>query len=317
MLGAINPRSRPRRWGLKVAIAMVVTTLVLFPRVDLLVRNIGHWARLDLLIEPDAPGLDVLEARIRERMARNAAAAALARASEPGGDPSVPDAAADAAEVLRVTEEVVYEAVPYAWDWETWWVADYVPRVEETLRAGQEDCDGQAVVAASLLRRMGYDARLMSDLGHVWVWTPQGESMSPSVLAGGVVFVTQDERGSHLDWGAVLNLRAVVFDWARNVSYGIAVFPAWREGVLIACAWGLLLAPRPRWGGALVGLGLLVSGWLLIRWMCADFWQASIGSAWGGLGLAAVGVVATLRSAARPDGAAAEPDRPIISPAKP
>lgn len=267
VLRLFNPSRRRARWPIKLGVGLVVTTLVLFPRVDLLVRNIGHWARLDLMIEPDAPGLAKLEAEVRKRLPADAAPA----------------------EALRVTEAVVYEAVAYAFDWETWGNADYLPRVEETLAAGREDCDGQAVVAASLLKRMGYDARLMSDVGHVWVWTPEGESMSPSPLAGGEVFLRQGERGAELNWGAVFNWRSIVFDWGRNLSYGIAVFPMWRELALVVMAWVLMLGRRTRWGVAITGLGLAIGGWMLVRWMCGDFWNPAVWAAWGGLGMAAGG----------------------------
>lgn len=307
----LNPARRRWRWPLKVCVALAMTTLVLFPRVDLLVRNIGHWSRLDALIEPEAPGLAALEGRVRERLA----ARGVGKGSEAGGEPSLPLRGLEetggpllplralkelpSAEVLAVTQRVVEEAIPYAWDWDTWGVADYVPTVGETLGKGREDCDGRAVVAASLLRRMGYDARLMSDLGHVWVWTPLGETMNPSELAGGEVFVQQTERGSRLNWLAVFNWRAAAIDWPRNVTYGVAVFPAWRECVLLLTAWALLLGRRVRWGPA--ATGLIVSGaglWVMRRW-CADFWNPTIGAAWLGLVLAAGGLVWTVAMGTR------------------
>ncbi|MCA9288820.1 MAG: hypothetical protein KDA05_09565 [Phycisphaerales bacterium] len=279
------------RWPFKAGIAVVVTTLVLFPRVDLLVRNIGHWARLDELIEPDAPGLAALESRVRERLA----------ISPPEGEPGAASTArpVDAALVLATTQAVVEDAIPYAWDWETWGVADYVPRVEETLAKGREDCDGRAVVAASLLRRMGHDARLVSDMGHVWVWTPSGQTMSPGELAGGEAFVRQGEHGSEVNLLAVFNLRAIVFDWARNLAYGVAVFPAWREAVLVLLIWGLVLGRRPRWNGAVLGLAVLVAGWWVLRLGGADYWNPRIGLVWLGFGMVAVGVVGAWASRLR------------------
>lgn len=262
---------------------MVVTTLVLFPRVDLLIRNIGHWARLNELIEPDAPGLEALEARVRERLATPSTG------TEPGQP--APSPVEDPALVLAATQAVVEEAIPYAWDWETWGVADYVPRVGETLAKGQEDCDGRAVVAASLLRRMGYDARLVSDMGHVWVWTPSGETMSPGELAGGEAFLRQGENGSEVNLAAVFNARSIAYDWARNLAYGVAVFPAWREAVLVLLAWGLVLGRRPRWGGAILGLAVLVAGWWVVRVGGADYWSPRIGLVWLGFGMVASGVV--------------------------
>lgn len=271
VLALLNPRRRRIRWPLKIAIALSITTLVLYPRPNLLVRNIIHWSRLDLLIEPEEPGLAPLEAAVRARLG--------------------PDA--DAAEALRIVEDVVYQAIPYAWDWDTWGVADYVPTVAQTLRAGQEDCDGRAVVAASLLARLGYEARLMSDLGHVWVWTPHGQTMSPSEPAGGEVFVQQGESGSTLNWAAVFNLRALAIDWPRNIAYGIAVFPAGREMILLAAAWLLALGRRPNRALAAIGLALLIVGLLTIRWKCKDFWSPTIAYAWIGFGCIGAGIAAS------------------------
>ena len=279
------------RWPLKAGIGVVVTTLVLFPRVDLLIRNIGHWARLNELIEPDAPGLDALEAQVRERLDSEPFPADSGLALEPRPD--------DPARVLATTQAVVEEAIPYAWDWETWGVADYVPRVAETLAKGQEDCDGRAVVAASLLRRMGYDARLVSDMGHVWVWTPSGETMSPGELAGGEVFLRQGDNGSEVNLAAVFNARSIAFDWAKNLAYGVAVFPAWREGVLVVLAWGLVLGRRPRWGGAVLGLAMLAAGWWVVRVGGADYWSPRIGLVWLGFGMAAVGLVGAMAARRR------------------
>lgn len=277
ILGAINPSRRALRWPLKAGLALGVLLLVLFPRLDLLAQNLRHWSDLGALIEPDAPGLSPLVARVQQRLA-----------GQPGADPAA---------ALQATQDVVYEAIPYAWDWDTWWVADYVPTVGETLRAGREDCDGRAVVAASILRRLGYDARLMSDLGHVWVWTPEGQTMNPGETASGEVFVQQDDQGRRvLNWRAVLSVRALVHDWGRNLAYGIAVFPAWREGIILLTAWVLLLPRRARWGRALAFLGVAAAGWMLVRATSHDYWSPSIGAAWGGLGLASFGLVATMFS---------------------
>lgn len=307
ILLALNPTRRRTRWPLKAAIALAITTLVLFPRLDLLLRDLQHWSRLDALIEPDAPGLAALEARVRQRLG---VALPTPSPDDPPRAAPAPTPQLNGPEVLRITQAVVEEAIPYAWDWDTWWVADYVPRVHETLKAGREDCDGRAVVAASLLKRMGYDARLMSDMGHVWVWTPEGQTMNPSPLAGGAVFVVQDDQGSRLNWNAVFNWRSIIFDWGRNISYGIAVFPLWRELILVLTAWTLVLGRNTRWPSALTGLGLAIGGWMLIRWTCGDFWNPSVAAAWAGLAFALAGFGLTAWPARRVKPATPHPTPP-------
>lgn len=269
MLTLLNPTRRRLRWPLKLGIGGLVVLLVLFPRLDLLARNIAHWSNLGALIDPDAPGLSALTDTVTARLT-------------PSSTP---------ADALIQTQAVVYEAIPYSWDWDTWGVADYVPTVSETLEAGREDCDGRAVVAASILRRLGYDARLMSDAGHVWVWTPEGQTMDPSTTASGQTFVTQDDQGrSTLNWGAVLSVRAILYDWSRNLGYGIAVFPAWREAVILGTIWVLLLSRRPRWAGVLASLVLLVGGWVVIRTTAIDFWNPSVQGTWAGFLLTVIGL---------------------------
>jgi hypothetical protein len=192
----------PLRWPLKLAAFVVVFVLVLFPRVWLLPTYFERLRNLDALIDQHHPGLAPLEAQVR---------AAL--------PPS-----ADGSTVLPIVERVVYQHIPYAWDWVTWGVFDYVPTVDEALAHGREDCDGRAVIAASLLRRLGYEANLVSDLKHVWVVTPKGATMSPG---DGPPTLASAGEGTRLAVGfdTLANL-------ARGSSYGLAVFPLTRLLIL-------------------------------------------------------------------------------------
>lgn len=61
--------------------------------------------------------------------------------------------------MLEEIEKFVYEKNKSAWDWEVWGNVNYIPTVEEAIASGREDCDGQAIVGASMLREYGYDAR--------------------------------------------------------------------------------------------------------------------------------------------------------------
>lgn len=220
------------RWPTKLGLLATVVLVVLFPRLDRFVTWVGRLRDPMALLSPDEPGLAPLAAEVRERVSANA----------------------DDAAVRAAVERVVYERIGYAWDWDLWGVVDYLPTVKEVLSAGREDCDGRAVVAASLLRRLGVEAWLASDFLHVWVVTPGGAVMSPT----GPSSVVATPRGP------VANVnRALLPNFVKGWCYGVAVFPWGREAIIAAAMW--LLAWRPglrrwRWlaGGVLLGTALVV-----------------------------------------------------------
>ncbi len=264
------------RWSAKLMLFALAVGLVLYPKVWLLPTWVGRVHDLRSVIDPDHPGLTPLAERVRAEL----------------------PAEAELSDVARAVELIVYDRVPYAWDWETWGVMDYLPTVDEVLACGREDCDGRAVVAASLLQNLGYEALLVTDLQHMWVVTSDREAESPqqhefmSPGAGEKTLVASADGGTRarLDWGTIRNI-------GRAMSFGVAVFPLGRELLILLAAVALTLHPRMRFwrglaGGALLllmlvflrragsgpgplaeepmlsyaGLCLGVAGWLLIAW---------------------------------------------------
>lgn len=236
-LKSLNRRRWYVRWPVKWAIFGLAYTIVCFPYPRLAIRHIIHWSNPNAMIEPDAPSLQPMAAEMR--------------AGIPPGLP-VP-------KVLAWVEDFVYQKVPYEWDWNTWGMADYLPTLDEVIRAGKEDCDGRAVVAASLLRNLGYDARLVTDFAHVWVSTPYGDTMGP----GKTKTIEVTEKGFKVDYRGILRL-------PRILGYGIAVFPFERELILLGVLW-LLLLGRAGVGRAMICLGLLVAGLILLRYGAANY----------------------------------------------
>lgn len=226
----------------KIAAFLVVLLLVLYPRVWLVPICIERWCNINAALDADEPRLDPLEQEVRR---------ALTDVSE--------------ADLLTTVEAVVYDHIPYAFDWETWGVMDYVPTVGEALAAGREDCDGRAVVAASLLRRLGYDAWVVSDLKHAWVVTrPPGvpdseiqELMSPGE---GAHTLGADAPGttSLISAAAVANL-------GRALAFGVAVFPLGRELIVLSAIVVLTLHPRVGRGRAAIGIVLLFAALFPLR----------------------------------------------------
>ena len=268
------------RWTLKCAALFAIVALVLYPKIWLLPTLIGRLGDMNAVLNPANPGLAELEERVRERVP--------------------PDA--DAQATLRIVEKVVCEAVPYAWDWDTWGVMEYIPTVSEVLEKGREDCDGRAVVAASLLRRMGYEAQLVCDLKHAWVQTPEGELMSPGE-GEKTLEVTGEGTRVSLTAGALANL-------GRALSFGVAVFPLTRELIILTALCAVTMHPRSSPLRRVVGVWLMLLGLALLR----DSGGATYAVAqrpdllWAGLLAAVLGWVLLALRAADPRSRPAPPE---------
>ncbi len=220
------------RWPVKWLVFAAVGLVVLFPRLDRLPTTIRRHLNPNALINAESPALVPFLAEFETRRSDDW----------------------DDQRLLKELERYVYRKVPYAWDWDVWGNVDYFPTVEETLEMGKEDCDGRAVVAASVLRKYGYNARLATDFGHVWVTTDRGDTMSPGKTTG-IEFTAE---GMKFNWGIVLNL-------PKTLAMGIAVFPLYREAILVLAAWLLMVGRGVRVRDTLLWLALLVIGLLLIR----------------------------------------------------
>ncbi|MBU0639073.1 MAG: hypothetical protein KKB50_09430 [Planctomycetes bacterium] len=266
----------------KLFVFAVVTFFVLFPSPGQFVRHLSRLRNLDAIVEPDAPQLAEWEEELQDWATsyRARLEAGLSEEAKTVGDGDVPPVN----EMQRRVQGMVLERVRYAWDWDTWGSADYIPTVAEMFAAAagdphgelREDCDGRAVLAASLMRRMGYKADLVTDLRHVWVKTPQGEWMGP----GKAKAMVSTPEGTRLNWAVALG------NVPMSLSYGISVFPLARELVILAAAYVLLLHTRTPWRTALLAAVLLVQGLLFMR--CGVFspqqiagfgrsWPATIG----------------------------------------
>lgn len=228
------------RIPLKAAILAGTVLFVCFPFPRLAIRHVRHWTDPNALIEPDSAALRPWVEELRPM---------LATIVEPKA-------------ALKTVEKFVYQKVPYDWDWNTWGLSDYLPTVDEVIAKGREDCDGRAVVAASLLANFGFKARIVTDFAHVWVQTDKGETMSPGKRKA----VTATDQGMKVDWKALGDLPNVL-------GYGVAVFPWPREAIILLVAWWLMLDRRATWRRAAAGAALLTVSLILIRWAGDDYWN--------------------------------------------
>lgn len=272
-----------RRWLLKAGVLMLVVGLTLYPKPWLLPPTLSRMANFDAAIDPDNPRVGALAAEVQRRFDEFS----LLRMMPVERQEQF---------LLGYVQEVVYEAVPYAYDWENWGVALYVPTVDEVFERGREDCDGRAIVAASILRRLNRDADVVSDSKHAWVRTPAGDTMSPS---DGAVMLAQGQGGESrliLGWQSVLALEG-------GLSFGVAAFPLVRVLIIWLAISAVLAHP---WSSrtrrvaapvvALIGLALIRDGEGVVIGSIGHAWQV-----WTGWGLVAAGLLAlTIRAGGTP-----------------
>lgn len=207
-----------RRHLKKSALLSLVLLAVCFPYPQVAWRHLAHFRDPQAMIDPASPKVAPLVEELRVAIAT----AQSDRANHGEFDPNRIK--------LDVVESFVRQRIAYAFDWDVWGNVDYLPTVEEVLERKREDCDGQAVLAASLLEAMGVEARLIGNTTHIWVWTPIGETMGPQQTKA--VEVTPE--GLQFSWRGILEL-------PRTLAFGIAVFPLMRELILVAAIWLLWL----------------------------------------------------------------------------
>jgi len=221
------------RWPIKWAVFGIAYTVVCFPYPTRLVRHVSRWCNPNALIEPHAPAIEPLVGELLSKL--------------PAGPPSW--------DTLAFVERFVYLHVPYEWDWNTWGMADYIPTVAEVIAQGREDCDGRAVLDASLLERIGVPSRLVTDFTHVWVATDLGQTMGPRPHEA----IEVTEKGMRL------NVRGLL-EAPRALAYGVSVFPVERQLILLVVFWLLLLDRRMRTLIGATSLVCLVAGLFAVRY---------------------------------------------------
>lgn len=215
-----------------------VVLLTLYPKIHLLPRTIERYLDPNALIDPEAPALLPLIAEFDTDR----------------------DIHWDEQMLAERIERFTLERVPYSYDWDTWTNVDYFPTVQEALIAGTEDCDGRAVVAASLLGHYGIKARLANDLTHVWVVTDNSESMKhgdeQAIVQG------RDDGGIEIQWGSAIKQMVKASSWM------ISAFPLLRGLIILFVAWFLIASPlsgrKPLGTSVTLGLVMLV-GLMFVR----------------------------------------------------
>lgn len=276
----LHAQSRLVRWGIKLLFVLLVTVLVLYPKLWLIPTWLHRMRNMNAMLQPDNPELADLETQVRAAV---------------GAEPT-------SETLLAAVQTTVNRRLPYEFDWNTWGVMDWLPTVDEALHAGKEDCDGRAVVAASLLRRMGHKAWLVSDYTHTWVACDVGETMAPRATKKSLVADDEGTR-ARVDFSMLENL-------AHGAAFGVTVFPRIRIVILLAAIVAAACNPWVRGRRQMIGGVMLFGGYacFLIAGQLAhgsDKFPPAL--VWAGFSLAVIGwlmMVVTIRRASRPDDSA-------------
>ena len=147
------PSSFLANTALKLACFGAVALVVLNPNLKRAAMQLNHLRTPEACIQTDFPGMKNIQYQINRLAER---------------DPTQPEG--------QLVERFVLNRIRYVSDYENWWNIEYWPLAREVWELKQEDCDGRAILAASILRARGFSsATLMVGLDHMWVQVDANE----------------------------------------------------------------------------------------------------------------------------------------------
>jgi hypothetical protein len=279
-----NSKQTKKRTGLARFLARVTLKIVLFSLFAVWVLNpdlkraaiqLEHTFKPESLIETNFPGLSFINRAIDKQLNSR-------RGSEP-----------------KAVERFVLKNIRYVTDYDNWNNVEYWPRASEVWDRGQEDCDGRAILAASVLRSRGFSsAKLVVGLQHMWIQVDENEK-DPSLPSHVIGLLDPDKRRQFkLDRNPTAThyfglIRALLNPTAlRDTSMGVFMdIPALRRMVLMLAILALCYHPCRELRGL---LSVLVVGLVAANLLAQ--WDPSIGvlHAFVGIGIFVVAVLGAL-----------------------
>jgi hypothetical protein len=188
------------RLVIKLVLFAGVVLFVLYPNPVLFVEQLRHYVGVEALIQSNFSEMTMINREIDALLPADAT-----RENE-----------------FKVIQRYVYQHIRYEYDWENWGNIDYWPPAEQVWQRKKEDCDGQAILAASILRSRGFvTAKLVGNFRHIWVAVDRDELMEPD-----------REQTFKLEGGKpILVLPSLDFA-LKAVAFYIAEFPGIRNLII-------------------------------------------------------------------------------------
>ncbi len=135
-----------------------------------------------------------------------------------------------------IERAVLTRIVPYSLPWQTYGVPWYFPTPAEVLAAGRGDCQGRAVVLASLLQAKGIPYTLDASFDHIWV--DYADKRPTRIENPQVALAEKAPDGIYgFHWPAEWDLST---SWNVERAYFLDTAPGWRLALLLT---GLVLIP--------------------------------------------------------------------------
>lgn len=243
-----------RRWLCKTLLFCGLILAVLNPNLKRAFLHVRHALQPGQLIQTDFPALAEINARLDSLVAANR-----------GGYSEA-----------RLVGKFVLREIEYASDYENWGNVEYWPKAEEVWRKKQEDCDGRAILATSILQSRGYhSARLVVGLDHMWIKVDENEK-DPRKSAHWIALLNPNpdfslELRDEANTGDLMRLvRALLHPTAlREASTHLfADMPVLRKAILVLGLLWLCMYPCKH----KVGLFAVLTAGLLAVMLLAD-WQ--------------------------------------------
>jgi len=196
---------------IKIILVIIFSIFIFYPNPIKLIEQCITYTNPENLIQPKFKGIDTINAQIDSLLPLE-----YTREQE-----------------LKTVERFVYTHIQYRYDWDLWLNADYWPSAEKVWEKGYEDCDGRAVLAASILRSRGFeDVQIVGNTVHVWVKTKQAELMGPDA----------EKIIEYEDGQATINLpswRLVI----KSFAFSCHIFPYARIILLIFIILAIFMFP--------------------------------------------------------------------------
>lgn len=203
------PRSRWLETAARLPFLAAGIVFLLFPHPGRAWREIRTLRDPNAMISPEDPAVADLSAEI---------------------DAAMPGTLDRPAQIAWI-EGFVEKRIVYTNDWDQWLNVDYWPTPSETMASGREDCDGIAVLTASVLKRRGFRPRIEASYEHVWLEVEGERILNPDKETN-----FDGEHWSLPGFGLILS-------WLR---YSLTSFPLWRWATLVLWTFFVLRWPNRR-----------------------------------------------------------------------
>jgi hypothetical protein len=246
-------RTKVKRGLLKSVLFAALIAVVLNPDLKRGILQLKHTLHPESLIQTDFPGLRSINPQIDRLIAAD------------GGSHSE----------ARLVARFVVNKIKYVTDYENWSNVEYWPTAQEAWRKRQEDCDGRAILATSILRARGYhSARMVIGLDHMWIKVNENEK-NPSKPPHLVALLSPNrnfsmelrESSRWEDFRELIQALLHPSDLIDALTQIFADIPPLRKVILITSLLGLCYHPCKQLTGflAVLAAGLAAAN-LLANW---------------------------------------------------